>query len=63
MCMAPYHIFTSKWAGVVRLSGVGGTLAHGRRGRASEVAYAMFKVEVNESLIRLLWERQAFSEM
>ena len=22
MCIAPYHIFTSKWAGVVRLSGV-----------------------------------------
>ena len=60
MCMAPYHIFTSKWARSVRMSGVGETIAHGRTG---EVAPVLFKVKVNESMLRLRYERREFSEM
>ena len=58
MCMAPYHIFTSKWARAVRMSGVGGTIS-----RTGEVAPALFKVKVNESMLRLRYERREFSEM
>ena len=57
----PYHIFTSKWARAVRMSGVGGTIAP--RARTGKVAPALFKVEVNESMLRLRYERREFSEM
>ena len=58
LCMAPYHIFTSKWARAVRMSGVGGTIS-----RTGEVAPALFKVKVNESMLRVRYERREFSEM